>query len=64
MPDIAPGVHELRINDDNKEWRIVYRIVPGEIVVADVFRKTTEKTPLQVLDRCRRRFKEYENRDQ
>ena len=28
MPSIAPRCHELRINDENTIWCIVYRMIP------------------------------------
>ncbi|HZX13591.1 MAG TPA: type II toxin-antitoxin system RelE/ParE family toxin, partial [Thermodesulfobacteriota bacterium] len=31
MPSIAPRCHELRINDENTIWRIVYGIDPDAI---------------------------------
>src|SRR4051812_31522029 len=38
MSVIGKRVHELRINDAGKEWRIIYRIDPDAIVIAEVFR--------------------------
>lgn len=39
MPDIGPRCHELRVNDTNKTWRVIYRIDHDAVVVADVFEK-------------------------
>jgi len=61
MPGIGPRCHELRIQDQSKSWRIVYRIEPDAIVILDVFRKTTQQTPLQVIADCRRRLRDYES---
>src|SRR4051812_46862656 len=33
MPGIGQGCHELRINDENKTWRIIYRIDDGFFAV-------------------------------
>lgn len=41
--------------------RIIYRIDPDAIVIAEVFAKKTPQTPTAVLDACRRRLKEYED---
>ncbi len=62
MPSIGNHCHELRVHDseNNKEWRIIYRIDDDAIVVLDVFAKTTQKTPKQVIDNCQRRFKLYD----
>lgn len=48
MPSIGTRCHELRIDDENKRWRIVYRIDPDAIVIFDVFEKKTQKTPKDV----------------
>ena len=60
MPSIAPRCHELRVVDAGKTWRIVYRIDPDAIVVADVFQKTTARTPAHVITDCRRRLRQYD----
>jgi phage-related protein len=60
MPVIGPRCHELRIIDEDVTWRIVYRIDPDAIVIADVFPKKTQATPKQVIDNCRRRLARYD----
>jgi len=60
MPNIGPRCHELRINDEKKTWRIVYRIDDDAIVVVDVFEKKTQKTPRQVIANCQRRLRLYD----
>lgn len=62
MPSIGPRVHELRITDaaDKHEWRIIYRLDADAIVVVDIFEKTSRKTPKAVIDRCRRRLRDYD----
>jgi phage-related protein len=61
MPTIGARCHELRVIDEGVTWRIVYRVDPDAIVIADVFAKKTAKTPAAVLDACRRRLKEYDD---
>ena len=61
MPSIGPRCHELRVNDRNATWRIVYRIDPDAIVILEVFRKTTTKTPVSVIDTCKRRLRIYDD---
>jgi phage-related protein len=39
MPSIGARCHELRINDENKTWRIVYRIDDDAIIILEVFEK-------------------------
>ena len=60
MPVIGPRCHELRIVDRDKTWRIIYRVDRDAIVIADVFRKTTQQTPKRVIDDCRRRLSQYD----
>jgi phage-related protein len=61
MPSIGPRCHELRINDANVTWRVVYRIDVDAIVILEVFAKKTGKTPKAVIDTCRKRLKEYDD---
>ena len=60
MPGIGARCHELRVNDQNKTWRLVYRIDPDAIVISEVFEKKTNKTPQQVIEACQRRLKLYQ----
>lgn len=60
MPSIGRRCHELRIPDEDANWRIVYRIDEDAIVIGEVFAKTTGKTPKKVIDVCKRRFKRYD----
>ena len=61
MPSIGPRCHELRVVDEAKTWRIVYRIDPDAIVIADVFPKTTQQTPIRVIAHCKRRLRLYDH---
>lgn len=61
MPNIGSQCHELRINDANQTWRIIYRVDEDAIVIVDVFSKKTNKTPLLVIKRCQERLKFYES---
>lgn len=61
MPSIGPRCHELRINDRNATWRIMYRVDRDAIVILEVFKKTTAKTPVPVIDTCKRRLRMYDH---
>jgi len=61
MPTIGARCHELRVVDAEATWRIVYRVDPDAILIAEVFAKKSAKTPAAVLDACRRRLKEYDD---
>jgi phage-related protein len=60
MPSIGDRCYELRINDRQKTWRIVYRIDNDAVIIADVFEKKTEQTPQHILETSKKRFKEYD----
>lgn len=60
MPSIGPRCHELRVRDENRNWRIIYRLDSDAIVIAEVFAKTTRKTPKLVTDVCQRRLRVYD----
>ncbi len=57
---IGPGCHELRVNDRDQTWRIVYFIDPEAVVILEVFSKKTAKTPKSVIENCKRRLKRFE----
>jgi phage-related protein len=60
MPTIGRRVHELRIVDQGNTWRIVYRVDPDAIVIAEVFAKRTRQTPQRTLEVCRQRLAQYD----
>ncbi len=61
MPNIGTHCHEIRINDKNSIWRIIYRIDEDAIVILEVFKKKTKQTPKKVIDVCKDRQKVYKN---
>jgi phage-related protein len=61
MPNIGPHCHELRVQDADKTWRIVYRIDEDAILVLEIFEKRTQTTPKSVMDICRRRLVLYDS---
>ncbi len=61
MPSIGSRCHELRINDERKTWRIVYRLDDDAIVILDVFDKKMQKTSKEVIDNCKRRMRLYDS---
>lgn len=60
MPTIGDNCHELRINDNNVTWRIIYKIADSAIVIGEVFKKKSNKTPQKVIKNCKRRFKDFD----
>jgi phage-related protein len=61
MSSIGTRCHELRIRDEQINWRIVYRIEPDAIVILEVFEKKTNRTPVSVIEACKRRLTSYES---
>ncbi len=61
MPVIGERCHELRVIDSDKTWRIIYRIDSDAIVILDVFSKKTRTTPQSVINRSRKRLREYDD---
>jgi len=60
MPSIGARCHELRITDEDSIWRIMYRIDTDAIIILEVFRKKSAKTPKRVLDVCKLRLKVFD----
>src|SRR5207247_9216961 len=52
MPKIGPRCHELRIDDEKKTWRIVYRIDEDGIVILEGFSKKTERKQKRTIRVC------------
>lgn len=59
-PPIGTRCHELRLNDEDQTWRIVYRLDSDAILILDVFTKKTQATPRAVLTTCKHRLKRYD----
>jgi phage-related protein len=64
MPVIGPRCHELRINDETKSWRVVYRVDDDAVIIAAVFEKRTPTMPIAVIATCRQRLKAYDRAGQ
>ncbi len=60
MPSIGARCHELRIDDERRTWRMIYRIDADAIVIVEVFQKKTQQTPKAVINRAKRRLKNYD----
>ncbi|MEO5925082.1 MAG: type II toxin-antitoxin system RelE/ParE family toxin [Bryobacteraceae bacterium] len=59
MPAIGGQCHELRINDRDQTWRIVYHVAPDAVAILEIFSKKTQATPAQTLEVCRKRLAAY-----
>lgn len=61
MPTIGRNCHELRITDEDKIWRVIYRIDADAIVIVEVFVKKTAKTPKAIIDKSKNRLRKYDD---
>lgn len=61
MPSIGKRCHELRIHDQEKIWRIIYRADHDAIVILEVFQKKTNKTPKRIIENCQKKLKNYDS---
>jgi len=61
MPSIGSRCHELRIVDPGHNWRLVYRIDSDAVVIGEIFDKKTQTTARHVIDRCKARFRRYDD---
>lgn len=61
MPGIGKRCHELRLVDADGTWRVIYRLDPDAIVIAEVFAKKSAATPKLTIKTCQRRLKEYDD---
>ena len=61
MPSVGTRCHELRINDIDKTWRIMYRIDEDAIVILEVFVKKAGKTPKKIIEICKQRLRNYDS---
>lgn len=59
MPLIGPHCHELRVNDENQNWRIVYYLAADAVVILEIFSKKTAAMPSDILTTCRKRLAAY-----
>jgi phage-related protein len=60
MPSIGRGCHELRIPDETKTWRIIYRLDPDALVIWAIFAKKDRRTPKAVIVDCKKRIRRYD----
>lgn len=59
MPAIGERCHELRVREPGHNWRILYHVGYGEIVILGVFDKKRRKTPRNEIHRAKRRLRRY-----
>ena len=60
LPAVGPRCHELRVQDEDVTWRIIYRTDPTMVVVPTLFAKKTRTLPRRIITLCRRRLADYD----
>ena len=60
LPGVGARCGALRVRDAGHNWRIMYRIDVDAVLVLEVYPKKTRKIPDGVIDRCKRRLKQYD----
>ena len=60
MPAVGRRCYELRIRDEDQNWRIMVRVDSDAVVIADVFAKKARTTPRKVIEVCRDRLRRYD----
>lgn len=61
MPGIGPRCLELRVRDENRNWRIICRVDRDAVLVVEIFAKATRATPPPVIVTCRQRLRTYDD---
>jgi len=61
MPSLAAPYHELRVNNESRMWRFMYRINTDAILILAVFVRKTEETPEEIIRACRKRLRDYDD---
>ena len=61
MPSLGAHCYKLRISDGPVKWRIIFRVDQDAIVIADIFKKKTQKTPKGVIAVCKERLRRYDD---
>jgi len=60
MPSIGRNVNELRVRDEDHNWRIIYRADARIVLVIEIFEKKTPTTPKHVIELCRKRLRDWD----
>lgn len=60
LPDVGSRCGALRVRDAEHNWRIIYRIDSDAVLVVELYPKKTRKIPDEVIERCKKRLKQYD----
>ena len=60
LPVVGPRCGALRVRDGAHHWRIMYRVDPDAILILEVYAKKTRRIPQEIIARCKKRLKDYD----
>src|SRR6266446_4626392 len=60
LPIVGPRCGALRVRDGDHSWRIMYRVDSDAVLVLEVYAKKTKQIPQEVINRCKKRLKSYD----
>jgi phage-related protein len=60
MPTIGRNCHELRVDDGDVTWRILYHVASDAVVILEVFEKKTRATPKHIVAVAQSRLRRYQ----
>ena len=60
MPSIGRHCYELRVRDEQQNWRVVYRVDEVAIVIVEGFAKKSSAPPKKTIETSRARLKAYD----
>ena len=64
MPSVAPGVSELRLHNEDGQYRVLYFTASATgIIVLHAFVKKSQQTPPSEIQLARKRLKEMYDED-
>ena len=64
MPPVAPGVSEIRLRNEDGQFRVFYFTASANgILVLHAFVKKTQQTPPSEIQLARKRLKEMQDED-
>jgi phage-related protein len=60
MPVVGARCHELRVQDETRTWRVIYRVDRDAVIIAAVFAKTSQATPKAGIALSQDRLRRYD----
>ena len=61
LPSVGHRCGALRVRDGGHNWRIMYRVDSDAILILEVYAKKTRKIPNEIINRCKKRLKDYDD---